>query len=179
MKKMLKLRNSIIVILCFTVICMAIGFSILSAKLETYKETKPYFNVIFSEVKEETAVKGGKVSPRCENSIIRSSKEVNMNCTLHTPHDELSYFVIIKNTGNLDATIVSIKESPNYSDTSINNPIYPVKITYTDVTGKILKPEEEITMKVYIKYPKPQNNISNYQRDFKYSLSLIASSPSA
>ena len=177
MKKMLKLRNSIIVILCFTVICMAIGFSILSAKLENYEEQKPYFNVIFSEVKEETAAKGGSNAPKCQNSIVKSSKEVNMNCTLYAPHDELSYFVIIKNTGNIDATIVSIKESPNYQDETLNSTIYPVKISYTDVTGKILKPGEEITMKLYIKYPKPEILLNTYQRSLKYSLSLITSSP--
>ena len=177
MKKMLKLRNSIIVILCFTVICMAIGFSILAARLENYQEQKPYFNVVFSEVKEETAVKGGSSAPKCQNSIVKSAKEVNMNCTLYAPHDELSYFVIIKNTGNIDATIVSIKESPNYQDASLSSSIYPVKISYTDVTGKVLQPEEEITMKVYIKYPKPEMLLNTYQRNFKYSLSLIASSP--
>ena len=50
MKKMLRMRNSIIVILCFTIICMAIGFSLLSIKLEKIKKEKPNFNIMFEKV---------------------------------------------------------------------------------------------------------------------------------
>ncbi len=170
MKKMLRLRNYLIAILCFTIICMSIGFSILSVKLENTNENKPYFNVVFSKVVKETAVKGETIEPRCTNSITNSSKEVNLNCNLNAPHDELSYIITIKNEGNMDATIVGLKENISYEEANTT-----AQIKHTDVEDKILKPEEEITLKVYINYGK---DTSIKPKNLKYNLFLITSSPS-
>ncbi len=173
MKKMLKLRNSIIAILCFTVICMAVGFSLLSAKLQESTINKPFFDLSFERVYEETAVKGGVVAPVCTSSISRNLKEVSMKCSLNTPHDELSYFVIVKNTGNIDASVTALSENVSFvENVGIDNT--PIKITHSDIEGNILKPNEEVTLKVYIKY---ENSPVQKKYDFTYNLALIGASP--
>ncbi len=174
MKKMLKLRNSIIAVLCFAVICMAIGFSFLSAKLESVEQNKPYFNVSFEKVSKETAVKGGNISPKCESSINNSSQEINMKCSLYAPHDELSYFIVIKNIGNIPANIIGIKENTEFSN-NLNIKNAPIKITHSDIVGKTLKPDEETIFKVYIKYSNELNVLEKI--NFEYNLALLTASP--
>ncbi len=172
------MRNSIIVLLCFSVICMAIGFTIISMRLEKNRENNPYFDVVFTKVTEQTAVKGGSISPHCVGNIINDEKEVSMNCNLYVPHDELSYSIVIKNNGNMDALIVDLMESPDYvNDVTLKNSIEPISITHNDISKSILKPGEELTLKVFIKY-KESLKEKLTSKKFTYNLSLITASPS-
>lgn len=179
MKSMIKVRNSLIIILCFTIVCMGVGFIFLALKLDEKNKDKPYFNVVFYSVREETSVKGGTISPSATNSITNNGKEVSMNFKLNSPHDEFAYTIIIKNEGNIPAEIYNIKETPDYTNNATaKKEIAPIVITHSDVVGKILQPNDEIQMKVLAVYnnQKDKNN-SLTPKKVDYQLTLIAASP--
>ena len=175
MKKMINIRNSIIIMLCITIICMGIGFAVLSMKLTHENKKEPYFNVSFIKVKEEPSAKGGTISPIGTHSITNNGKELNMQFTLNVPNDELAYSIIVKNEGNIPAEIVNIKQTPDYNnDVNAINSIYPVTITTSDIVGKVLEPGEEETIKLIVQYnSSPIKKI----KKFNYQLTLITSSP--
>lgn len=170
----ISIRNLIIVLLCITVICMAIGFAVMSIRMESYKEKKESFDVVFTKVKEDTSVKGGKMIPTCKNSLEDKNHSVNMNFTLYEPLDELAYTLVIKNVGTLDAVIVDIIKIPDYiNDSDKKASIFPVTITTTDVAGKVLSPGEELEIKVIAVY----NQTANIKTiNIPYKLSLITKS---
>lgn len=175
MKKMINIRNSIIIMLSITIICMGIGFAVLSMQLSNKNEETPYFNVSFTKVKEEPSAKGGTIAPIGSHSITNNGKELTMQFTLNVPNDELAYSIVVKNEGNIPAEIVNIKETPDYTnDVNSANLIYPVTITRSDIIGKVLEPGEEETIKLMVLY-----NSSNTKKTkkFNYQLSLIAASP--
>ena len=76
-----------------------------------------------------------------------------MSFSLNNPNDELVYLVTIKNAGNISGEVIDLIESPEYSTKYLTS-IKPVKITYTDVIGKILEPDEETQMKIKVTYDK-------------------------
>jgi len=175
MKKMINIRNSIIIMLCITVICMGIGFAVLSMQLSKEKKDEPYFNVSFIKVKEEPSAKGGAIAPIGTHSITNSGKELSMKFTLNVPNDELAYSIIVKNEGNIPAKIVNIKETPDYiNDVKAATEIYPVTITHSSIIGKVLGPGEEETIKLMVMYNQAQ---TPKPKEISYNLSLIAASP--
>lgn len=175
MKKMINIRNSIIIVLCITIIFMGIGFALLSMQIVKENKEEPFFDVSFTKIKEETSVKGGKIDPIATNSITNNGKEINMNFTLNSPYDELAYTIIVKNNGNMKAEIVDIKEIPDYQhDTQAMNSIFPVTVTHSDVIGKILEPNEEEEIKLVVKY---NPTIQPIKKEFSYQLYLITASP--
>ena len=50
MKKLVSVRNGMIVVLCITIICLGIGFIILSMVLDIEKKTDIVYDVSFVEV---------------------------------------------------------------------------------------------------------------------------------
>ena len=50
MKKMIGARNTIIIVLCFTIVCLGIGFILLSMEIKKEREKEPSFQVVFSDV---------------------------------------------------------------------------------------------------------------------------------
>ena len=162
--KKINIRNLIITLLCITVIILAIGYSVLAIRLDAYKNKKE---------SDESSVKGGTEEPECTTSINDDGHTLSMNFTLNNPKDEMAYTVTIKNTGTLKAKIIDIVSSPDYiNDKLAINSIKPVSITKTDISGKILEPNEEATFKVLAVY----NNGGTGVKKIPYKLSLISSS---
>lgn len=151
MKKLINARNSIIVILCITIICLGIGFIVLSVKLNTYKERKDNYNVSFIEVSPLTTISGGKTPPTCTTEVSKDGQLINMNFTLNNARDELVYTATIQNNGTLPVVIVDVLESPEYS-TNYKDTITPVTITKSDVSGKVLAPGDATDLKIDVTY---------------------------
>lgn len=151
--KKISIRNLIIVLLCITIVLMAIGFGVLSNELNNLKNKKDSYDVVFKQVEEDTIVKGGTTNPFSENEILEDGHILNMNFNMFNQLDEAAYKVTIKNTGTIDAKIIDIIASPDYiNDKNIANTIKPITITMTDITGQILPPGEETTFKVVALY---------------------------
>ena len=74
MKKMINIRNNIIIVLCITIVLMAIGFIAISVKLKAYKDKEESFNVVFSDISKKSTIKGSTKSPVGEVSIESSGK---------------------------------------------------------------------------------------------------------
>ena len=173
MKKMINIRNSIIIVLCMTIILMAIGFIVLAVEYNKNAK-KAIFDTSFVKVKEVSYVKGGKTSPVAKSSITNRGKEINLNMTLSTSYDQVTYTILIRNDGTLPSEIIDIKEQPDYNIQELSKKIEPITITHSDVIGKILQPGEEIELKVSASY-----NVSsiNIKKNVDYQLALITATP--
>ena len=171
MKNMINIRNSVIIILCITIICMAMGFIIISVNY-TKKSKDISYSVVFTDIKQLSSVKGSDKSPNGKTKINNTKSEIEMNITMNAPHDELSYLATIENKGNIDIEILDIMESPDYKLSSFKNIINPVSINITDLKGRVLKPKEKINLKVVFYYNSGNKGI----KTFDYKLGLITKS---
>lgn len=174
MKKLINIRNSVIIILCITVICMAVGFIVVSIELKKQKEIKNSFNVVFTKIVKSSSVKGSNIEPISQAQIDKNNHIINMNFQLNATHDEIIYIATIKNTGTIPAKIIDIIESPNYKDKSFSKLIDPVTIQISEMENKILQPEEETELKIIIYYN--PSSLENTKKDFKYSIGLLTKS---
>ena len=170
MKKLLNIRNSVIIILCITIICMAIGFIVISVDY-TKKSNGLNYNVIFNNIKKTSSVKGSNTDPKGEVKIVDDS-EIEMKITMNAPHDELSYIATIENESTVPIEIVDVIESPNYKLDSFKKLINPVTITLTDVKGKVIQPNETLDLKIVFYY----NSGSTGTKTFDYKIGLITKS---
>ena len=107
MKNMIHIRNSVIIILCITVILLGIGFIILSVQLKNKTDEVPNLNVVFSKVKKTSSVKGSDKEPTSKAEIVSSGTEIEMKFNLNSTHDEITYVAEIENKGNLACEIIS------------------------------------------------------------------------
>ena len=153
MKNILNIKNSIILVLCITIISMGIGFIVLSIELKSKQKEVNIFDIIYTDVEIISSIKGGKKEPIGKINILSNGKVLDMSFSLNNPNDELVYLVTIKNAGNISGEVIDLIESPEYSTKYLTS-IKPVKITYTDVIGKILEPDEETQMKIKVTYDK-------------------------
>lgn len=174
MKKMINIRNSIITILCITIICLGIGFMVLSSEYKKEKEELDTFDVSFININKSSSVKGSEKEPDGNVEIITNNKEIDMNFRLNTTHDELVYIATIKNKGTLEAEIIDILESPDYKETNFKEMISPVTITLSDIKGKKLKPDEEIELKIVVYYNPSSKEV--IKKNIKYKIGIIARS---
>ncbi len=174
MKKMLYIRNNIIIILCVTIVLMAIGFVALSVRLKAYQEKEESFNVVFYDVSKQSSIKGSSKAPIGETSIDSSGKVLNMNFSMFAAHDELTYVTTIRNKGTLPAKIIKVLKNPDYSIETYKNLIHPVSITTSDIDGRTLLPGEELEYKITIYYNPSVNK--NTTKNFSYNLALITES---
>lgn len=172
MKKMINIRNSVIIILCITIIFMAIGFIIISVDYTKNKNIDMSYNVVFKNIKELSSVKGSNTEPKGEVVINKNKQEIEMNITMNAPHDELSYIATIENKSTVPIEILDIMESPDYKLDSFKKIINPVTITLSDVENKVIKPKETIDLKIVFYY----NTGSNGVRNFDYKIGLITRS---
>lgn len=173
MKKMINIRNGVIIILCLTIVFMGIGFVVLSVELDKEKKEKKLFNVSFTSVELESSTKGDKIEPNGNVLITNKGKMLEMNFTLNTPHDELSYLITISNLGTIDAKIVDLFENPNYQETKNKNMIDPVTITHTDMDGKVIEAGGTRELRLTVYY---NPSLISGKRSFNYSLGLFAES---
>lgn len=149
MKNSLNIRNWIIIVLCITIVCMAIGFAILSMQLENNKTTTAIHDTSFVKVNPRTPVQGSTIVPNATASITNSGQTINFIFNLYAPTDEISYRITIKNKGTIDAEIINLIEYPDYiNDSSKANEIYPVEIKHNNIIGKVLSPGEETELNV-------------------------------
>ena len=149
--KKINLKKSMINIFIVTIVLLVIGFIIISVKYYSLKTKGNSFNIEFTKVKMTSSIKGSKKEPSGKLEIISNSKELDMNFNLYSEKDELKYDITIKNTGDVNAEIVDLLMSPDYikEDKSL---ISPISMKLTDVSGKILEPGEEITVKLDVVY---------------------------
>lgn len=152
MKKLMKVKNNIIIILCFTIILMGIGFVVVSIKMETLKNESEVFSVSFTNFRQITAIKGGIVEPSGVLKISDNGKILNFNYDMYTEHDEIDYEVTITNNGTIPAVINELLMSPDYNDSDISNSISPLYVKLSDISGKLLEPGEEATVKLSVIY---------------------------
>ena len=149
MKNLIKTKDWIIISLCLTIICLGIGFSVISIQLESIKKTSDVFKVEITKVEERTPVKGGTNAPSVTSTITNNKQTVDMEFNLSTPRDEIGYRITIKNTGNIPAKIINIIENPDYiNDNIAANNILPVKISHNNISGKVLLPNEETELNI-------------------------------
>ena len=174
MKNLIHVRNSLIIILCVTVISMAVGFIVLSIELKKEKEKSSNFDVMFVNIEKSTSVKGGEKDPTSHAEIVKAGKELDMNFSLTSPRDEITYTVTIENNSTLPAEIIDIIESPDYKDETFKKIIEPVSITISDIKGKIIPPNETMDFKITVYYVPSSNPPST--KNFSYKLALLTKS---
>lgn len=175
MKSMINTRNSVIIILCITVILLGIGFIVLSVELNRKNNETPELNVVFTDIKKTTSVKGSDKEPTSKAEIVGNGTEIDMKFNLNATHDEITYVGTIENKGSLPCEIVDIMESPDYKTDGFQNMIYPITITLSDVKGKIIPPGETLDLKVVVYYNK-RENVNATPKSFSYKLGLITKS---
>ena len=173
MKKMIKLRNSIIIVLSVTILLLCIGFVVMALSLKYQKDKINTLDVSFTEINKSAPIKGSTIEPIGNAEISDNGKIINMSFSLNAPHDEITYTAIITNKGTLPAKIADIVESPDYSLPQFNNMISPVSIKISDIKDKVIKPDEELELKVVVYYSPSTQPATN--KTFSYKLGLIAS----
>lgn len=175
MKRIVGIRNIIIILLCITIISLGIGFSYLSVKLESLKDTKEDFNISFVEVITSSKIQGGEFVPALTYDIMNYGKTIKLKANMYAPRDELSVKLVIKNQGTIPGEIISIVERPDYTDNDEDKKkIYPISITHNKVDGKVLNPGEEIELNIVMVFSSKEVSI---EQDFIYELNIVASTP--
>jgi len=170
MKKMINIKNGVIIILCVTIVFMALGFIFISMKINKLQKQENNYDVSFVSFYKNSSIKGDKIDPEGEIEIVSNGKELDMNFTLQAAHDEISYVVLIKNKGTMKAKIIDLFASPDYEDNYFKKIIEPVTVTYSDLKGKVLEPEEEAELKIVACY---NPSTLSGRRNFKYKIALI------
>ena len=173
MKKMINIRNSIIIVLCVTIIIMGIGFVFLAMKLNNSSQDA-VFDISFIKTEEPSYIKGGKNSPSVKSSITNRGKEINLNFTLSTSYDQVVQTILIRNEGTLPAEIIDLKENPDYSNDLLSKSIEPITISHNDIIGTILNPGEEVELKVSAMYNESTINVN---KNVQYQVSLVTATP--
>lgn len=152
MKKLVAIRNNIIVVLCMTIIVLGVGFVLVSVKMEKLKNQKEVFDVVFKNVRQITSIKGGIVEPQSSIKISDNGKTLNFNFDMYTEHDEIDYEINIINNGSISAMIDELMMSPDYNDSNVALSISPLVVNLSDISGKLLEPGEEATVKMSVIY---------------------------
>lgn len=168
--KKINIRNSLIIILSVTIILLAVGFIVVSIKYNNMKTRDNTFNVDFVKVKKITSSKGSIKEPKGVLEITKNSKIIDMSFELFSPKDELVYDLYVKNTGTNDIEIVELLMSPDFIKNN-KQQITPVEINLTDISGKILEPNEETTVRLKVSYKNTQNK---EEKKIKGQLGIIS-----
>ena len=174
MKNINTIRNSLIIILCCTVVCMGIGFIVLSMQLKKEKDKEDSFRVVFTKVEKTSSVKGSNKSPEGKVEITDHGLSLNMEFQLNSFYDELTYVATIHNDGTMPAEIVGFTESPDYSLERFQKLISPVSITTSDLQGKIIPAGEDTTLKITVFYSPGGNDATS--KTIPYKIGLLTKS---
>ena len=174
MKNINTIRNSLIIILCCTVVCMGIGFIVLSMQLKKEKDKEDSFRVVFTKIEKTSSVKGSNRDPEGKVEITDHGLSLNMEFHLTAFYDELTYVATIHNDGTIPAEVVGITESPNYSEERFQKMISPVAITTSDLQGKIIPAGGDTTLKITVFYSPSGETASN--KTIPYKIGLLTKS---
>ena len=167
----MNVRNILILILSITIIIMGIGFVVLFFKLNSLRSLDNSFSVDFIKVRKLSSVKGGSVEPKSNVEISSNGKLINMDFTLSNENDIVTYEIVIKNTGNIDAEINELLMSPDYIN-DFKKQAFPITFEISDITGKVLEPDEETNVKLTVMYSSsPTKDVKN----IKGKIGIIAS----
>lgn len=175
MKNMIRIRNSLIIVLCITIVLLGIGFIVLSVRLKQKNDETPVLKTVFTKFNKTSSVKGSDKEPTSKAEIINSGSEVEMKFKLNSAHDEITYVGIIENQGNLPCEIVDVMESPDYNNSELQKLIYPVSITMNNIKGKIIPPGEKYELKIVVYY-NVRDNVVSTPKEFTYKIGLITKS---
>lgn len=173
MKKVYNIRNLIIIMLSITIIFMGMGFIFLTIKLKSNEDLDAYYDVSIMKVTQTTPIQGGTTPPTSISKITNDGKTVDFTFNLNYPHDEISYTILIKNNGTIPAKIVKLLAVPDYlNNEKEKRAIAPITITHSDLSNKVLKPKEEIEIKLVATY-----KISNVikENSIPYQITIITS----
>ena len=174
LKKLINIRNLIIIILCLTIISLGIGFAFLSIELQERSDENLIFDVSITKVEQNTSINGGITSPSTQHFISQNEKTITTHLKMYAPYDEISYTLTIENKGTITAEIVDLIETPDYlKDNNAKSSIAPIEISHLDIIGKVLEPGETTELKVVALY-KPTQTVQ--PKIFTYKLSIIAES---
>lgn len=153
MKSFNSIRNSLVLILCVTLVFLSIGFIVLSMQLKKEKEKEESYQVTFSKVEKTSSVKGSSKDPEGKVEIKDKGLSLDMEFQMNASHDELTYVATIENTGTMTAEIIGLTKSPNYSEERFQKMISPIMITLGEIEGKIVPPGDSISLKIIVYYP--------------------------
>lgn len=165
----LSIINLIITVLCFTVICLGLGFCLISTRLSEYKKSGTKYDVRIISIDEGTPIKGGTTVPNATYKITNCGHTVDFVFNVYNPKDSMTYTATIKNMGDIEIKIDKVVESLNYNKKILN----PITINYNDIDGQILKSGEEVKLTISIEYG--VDGISNYKK-IPYSINILTSS---
>lgn len=172
MNDVVKVKNSIIIVLCITIILLGVGFSYVSMQLENLNTKKPGYSVEITKVEQLTPIKGGLKNPTSTYNISNNGQTVNFYFNLFAPRDEISYKITIENKGTLDAEIINLIEIPDYiNDEDSATQIYPVKISHDTISEKTIKANDKIELNVvaYFNHKQKAKNIK-----FPYQITVLS-----
>jgi len=172
MKKVVNVKNIIIVALCVTLIFLAVGFIIMAVELKREKDEAYNYEVLFSEVMKSSSVKGSDKEPISSAEISNEGQLLKMKFSLNAPRDEVTYIAVIKNEGTVPVEVLGLFTSPDYSDNNLKNIISPVTITVSDVAGKTIDLDENLEVKIVVYYnPSTAGAVA---KTFNYNLGIMA-----
>ena len=174
MKKMIDIRNGIIVILCITIICMCVGFVVLSMELKKEKDSTTIASIQFTDVKLSSSVKGSDKEPTGKIDIVKDGLSLDMLFTMNSINDELTYIATITNRGNVPIEIVDLLESPNYKDHSFKDLIAPVTISLSNIKGNVVPAGEDISLKIKVHYAAGKE--TSIKKTIPYKVGLLTKS---
>ena len=170
--KKINIRRSLIITLLLTIIILSVGFVTITIKYHNLASKDITYNVEFTKVKKISSSKGSIKEPKSQIDITKNSKELNMDFNLYSPKDEILYEITIKNTGTMSIEIIDLLMSPDYIN-DYKTSISPVKMTLTDIEGKVLGPGEDTIVKLKISYEDTKEIV---EKSIKGKIGIIASS---
>ena len=165
--KFFRYRDLVIIILCFTIICLGMAFCVLSNDLSKYKKNGTKYNISITKIVDNTINKNDISTSNYK--IINNGKTVDFVFYNKFKKDELSFTIFIKNKGDIDGCIDTVIESLNYD----KKDIFPINIKYNNIDKKIIKKGEVVKLKVIVDYSK---EISSSYLKIPYKISILTSS---
>ena len=161
-----KKRNIIIGTLCFLLVFMGIGYSILSQTLNIsgIANMKGTWDIKITDISE--ASRTGKADPGTP-TISSSGVSASFEANLWMPGDSITYNVTVKNNGNIDAALKELVPS-------VENGVQQVKFSNNAVQGKVLRQKESYTFQVSVVFDEDATEIplDSKTNPPKYTISL-------
>ena len=137
------------------VLLLTLSFILLAYKYQKLKISKSMYKVEIIKVEKLNPIKAGINTPTSKAKTINSAQTLDLSFDLYTPNDEITYVATIKNIGDIKSKIINVIVLPDYiEDDNSKKLIYPAELTINDISGKVLEPGEQTTLKVTVTYKK-------------------------